>query len=172
MIYLRILREVQDSISKWNAGFKRLRGYVDNIVVLLEILRHFKSLGRRIFITFTDIEKAFDSIDHAAIFAALRAAGASRKSIAIVRDIYVKAKAFIKVRQECGEVFRIGRGVLEGDVLSPLLFILAIEAVFQRVGADRHAPILGGVPVPQLGFADDIMSLSVGAITDVRCRFI
>ena len=92
LIYLRILREVEGVISKWQAGFKHKRGYVDNVVVLLELLRQFRAQGHRLFVCIADVEKAFDSIDHAAIFAALRRAGASRKSIALVMDIYAKAK--------------------------------------------------------------------------------
>jgi hypothetical protein len=102
MIYLSLLRETQGYISKWQADFRRKRGYVDNTLVLMTLLRHFKTLGLRIFATMTDIEKAFDSIDHTAIFDALIRAGASRKTVTLVRDIYAKAKVVILMRKAAG----------------------------------------------------------------------
>ena len=122
LIYLRILREVEGYISKWQAGFKRRRGYVDNVVVLLELLRVCKERGLRIFVTKTDIKHAFDSLDHAAIFRALRRAGASRKSIAMVMYIYAKAKAVILAGKACGWVFTIAREVLQGGHVCTLNF--------------------------------------------------
>ena len=56
------------------------------------------------------------------------------------------------------ENFQISRGVLQGDVVSPLFFILALEAILRR-----HDPIKTGQGVPLaeifirlLGYADDV----------------
>ena len=108
---------VEGWISKWQAGFKSMRGYVDNIVVLLWLLRRGAAAGKRIFGFKTDIDKAFDSVYHEDVFESLRQAGASRKSIALVRDMYAKAKAIIMEGRARGEAFVIGRGVLQGDIL-------------------------------------------------------
>ena len=164
MIYLRLLREVERYINKWQAGFRQRRGYVDNVVVLLEILRQCAEAGQRVYAFKADIEKAFDSIDHEALFDALRRAGASRKTIALIKDIYAKAKAVIRFGRACGDIFKIGRGVLEGDIISALLFILTLEVVFRQVGEDDCAPELGGVKIPQIGFADDVIMLTLSPL--------
>ena len=56
------------------------------------------------------------------------------------------------------ENFQISRGVLQGDVVSPLFFILTLEVILRR-----HDPIKTGQGVPLveilirlLGYADDV----------------
>ena len=90
LIYLRVLREVEGFIGKWQAEFRQRRGYVDNTVVLLALLRHCKVMGERVFATMADIEKVFDSINHTAIVAALIQAGASRKIVALIMDMHIR----------------------------------------------------------------------------------
>ena len=132
--------------------------------MLLEILRRCADAGQRVYVLKADIEKAFDSIDHEALFEALRRAGASRKTIALIKDIYAKAKAVIRFGRACGDIFNIGRGVLEGDIISALLFILALEVVFRQVGDDDSAPELGGIKISQIGFADDVIMLTMSSL--------
>ena len=170
MLYLRTLREVQASVSKWHAGFQRKRGYVDNSVVLMELLRYCLEMGLKLLVVFTDINQAFDSFDHGAVIWSLIEAGASRKSVVLIADIYSKAKAVVMAGRAVGTPFRIGRGVLEGDILSPLLFIVGLEYVFREAGDDACAPRIGNIPVPQLGFADDVIMLSTGNINSVQER--
>ena len=67
-------------------------------------------------------------------------------------------------------VSRVAKLSESGEV-SPLLFILAIEFVFRQVGPDVHAATLNGMTVPQLGFADDLIFLSIGEIHDAQRRF-
>ena len=75
------------------------------------------------------------------------------------------------MRQELGIPFEVDRGVLEGDILSPLLFILGLEVAFRDAGDDACAPMLGDIPVPQLAFADDAIMLSIGVLQEVQDRF-
>ena len=85
-------------------------------------------------VTYIDYPAAFDSISDST----LDAAGASRKSRTIFRAIYKAASGIARVRSTDGTYrysgsFDIGRGVIQGDIISPVLFILALDQLVQQI---------------------------------------
>ena len=171
----RLIKECELFLSEWQAGFRAGRGCRDNIL-LLRILYDFVLKGKLdCVVTFIDYKAAFDSLSHKFIDAVLNRAGASRKSRAIFRAIYEAAKGIVRVNGILGkkifsEAFNIGRGVVQGDIVSPLLFILALDQIIQKYDT-------GGVGVTcndeltfrVLGYADDA-ALSEEKIEEMTVR--
>ena len=67
---------------------------------------------------------------------ALAKAGASNKCRAMFRSIYASATARTKVSDTDGksvlsDAFAINRGVVQGDITSPLYFIIALELLLK-----------------------------------------
>ena len=63
--------------------------------------------------------------------------GASNKNRAIFRAIYEATTGIAIVRGVDGatiysEAFNVGRGVIQGDIMSPVLFILALDQIIQQ----------------------------------------
>ena len=121
-------------------------------------------LRTRLCVTFLDLKQAFDSVSHACLEAALRDAGASDKSIAMFRAVYTMAKGAVRVTGADGSrlisrVFDIGRGVLQGDLISPLYFIVALAIVFKKSDPGGSTNILG-LLIDALFYADDAALLS------------
>ena len=108
-----------------------------------------------IFYDIIDYEKAFDSVEHFAIFDALRKIQINETYITILENIYKNASARIHLDNHVSEPFPIERGVRQGDPISPKLFTAAMEIVFQR------AELAGGIDIQgeelkDLRFADDV----------------
>ena len=112
-------------------------------------------------LTFIDYTAAFDSVSHKFLDRSLAAAGASRKTRAMFRAIYAAAEGMARVKGLHGqhihsETFKVRRGVIQGDIISPIFFILAMEQLFRI-----HDPSPAGVKVGNylqigvLGYADD-----------------
>ena len=64
-------------------------------------------------------------------------AGASTKTRAIFRAIYEAATGIARVRGIGGatiysEALNVGRGVIQGDIMSPILFILTLDQIIQK----------------------------------------
>ena len=121
--------------------------------------------GETLYATFIDYSAAFDTVSHKFLDRALTEAGASNKSRALFRAIYNRASSVTKVASTDGsEVmsspFPIRRGVVQGDITSPLYFILALELILKRhdVATEKGA-VLGGERICTLGYADDAVLL-------------
>ena len=87
---------------------------------------------------FVDFTKAFDSIHRGKMEQTLLAYGLPRQTVAAITILYRNTK--VKVRSPDGdtEYFDIVAGVLQGDTLSPYLFILCLEYVL-RTSIDKTA---------------------------------
>ena len=117
--------------------------------------------GREICATFIDYSAAFDSVSHKFIDSTLQDAGASIKTRRMFRAIYLAASAVTKVNNANGSVsysdsFPIRRGVLQGDITSPVYFILALEAILRIHDNNQNKGVpFGCATVHTLGYADD-----------------
>ena len=107
--------------------------------------------------------------------ATLAKAGASRKSRAIFRAIYSAATGSARVRSTDGEyiysgTFKIGRGVIQGDIISPILFIIALDHLIQEFDKGGNGVKCGRIlKLKVLGYADDA-ALIEGAVEEMTKR--
>ena len=122
----RLNTETEGYLADWQAGFRKGRGCRDNVMMLRTLVEEVLDKGEELFATFVDYSAAFDSVSHKFIDRALADAGASAKSRAMFRAIYAAASATTKVSDTDGKYvmskpFPIRRGVVQGDITSPLI---------------------------------------------------
>ena len=79
---------------------------------------------RSLTVVFVDYGKAFDSVDRRAIPVVLRRYGVPDPVVADVMQLYYGSTAAVSTRFGLTETFDTTSGVLQGDTLSPHLFIL------------------------------------------------
>ena len=80
---------------------------------------------------FVDYEKAFDSIQHRAVFEVLRAHGVQEKYINIVKETYAEGTAQRRREKLSGKI-KIMKGVRQGDTLSPVMFFSSCRGDLQE----------------------------------------
>ena len=157
----RLNKETDGYLADWQAGFRKLRGCRDNVMMLRTLIEDMMEQGQRLVATFVDYSAAFDSVSHKFIDTALADAGASAKSRAIFRAIYQAASATTRVADTDNKYvqsrpFPIRRGVVQGDITSPLFFVIALQLILKR-----HDKVCGkgvqfaGDNVHTLAYADD-----------------
>ncbi|KAH7975594.1 hypothetical protein HPB52_003592 [Rhipicephalus sanguineus] len=107
-----------------------------------------------------DQEKAFDVISHRYLFKVLREAGFSGQFISMVRALYSRPSSAVVIQDRISEPFDVGRGVRQGDPLSPALYVLAFEPLLQRFSSNnsigRFPLPPGSPPVALFAYADDL----------------
>ena len=81
---------------------------------------------------FINYKKAFDCVDHERLWVILRDMGVTVHLIVLLKRLYTNHEA--TVRTEFGETDNIdtGKGVLQGCILSPLLFNIYTENIIMR----------------------------------------
>lgn len=132
-------------------------------MILRVICDKMMTIGKPLAAVFIVYKAVFDSISHKFVDKTLKEADVSTKAHAIFRAIY-KAAAVFKTasvtdgKQIWSDTFSIDRGVLQGDVISPLFFIMTLELILRRYDA---ADDIKGVPLAKflvnlLGYADDV----------------
>ena len=113
-----------------------LRGCRDNVMMLRTLIEDMLERGEQVVATFVDYSAAFDSVSHKFIDTALADAGVSAKSRAIFRAIYKAASATTRVADTDGKYvqsksFPIRRGVVQGDITSPLYFVIDLQLILK-----------------------------------------
>ena len=97
---------------------------------------------------FIDLEKAFDHVPRDVIWWVMRKLGIDEWLVRLVQSMYKYVRSSVRVGDGYSEEFGVGVGVHQGSVLSPLLFIIVLEAL-SRV-------FRTGCPW-ELLYADDLM---------------
>ena len=167
-LLLRTLREVGHNLDPSQWGFRKERGTRDAVTLVREIIRWALKEQKSLILIFLDFQAAFDTVSHKFLDEALSSAGASRKTRAIFRDIYVKATARVKIRAPDGRTllsdsFSVDRGVVQGDIFSPLCFILALALIMKRHGVSSQGLGAFGLLMDHVDYADDVAQCETSA---------
>ena len=117
-----------------------------------------------------DLEKAFDKVDRTTAFAALAA-----KAQMAGLDMYLEEMhkgTYYKIRDRSGQIQRqvlISRGVRQGSVEGPLIFVACYDLVLHGIQKRREAAELSSIGVrsratrsgDEIAFVDDLLSFLV-----------
>ena len=74
-------------------------------------------------------EKAFDRVPRKVIWWTLRKLGVDEWIVRLVQGMYPNARSRVRIGDRYSEDFEVKVGVHQGSVLSPLLFIIVLEAL-------------------------------------------
>ena len=82
------------------------------------------------FLVTADIEKAFDSLDHSFLLAALEKFGFGNSFISWVKIILNNGESCVINGGQSSQYFKLLRGARQGDPIAAYLFIIALEIFF------------------------------------------
>ena len=173
----RLMTSLEGHLPDTQAGFRPARGCRDNVCALKWFISMILREGRQAIITFIDYTAAFDSESHLFLDEALAEAGVSGKVRRVVRAIFVAATGAVRVRQADGSVvtsavFNIARGVLQGDIFSPIAFIAGLDRVFRLHDVPNSGVVVGegeyATLMSKFEYADDAALVDEDAETATK----
>ncbi|EYB89509.1 hypothetical protein Y032_0231g3015 [Ancylostoma ceylanicum] len=126
-------------VSTNQCGFVANCGTTDVIhAARLLIKKKHREKQKPLHLAFLYLEKAFDRVPSEAVWYALRWHGVSEELIEWIRILYANPRSRIQTAAGTTAEFRISVGVHQGSALSPLLFILVMDAITRDL--QRPAP--------------------------------
>ena len=146
----KLIRQKVD-IDQMQFGFMPGRGTTDAIFVLRQLQEKYLAKKKKLYFGFVDLEKAFDRVPRDVVWWAMRKLGVDEWLINIVKAMYTNSRSRVRINDGFSEEFCIKVGVHQGSVLSPLLFIIVLEALSREMRS--------GCP-EELLYADDLALVS------------
>ncbi|UYV63537.1 hypothetical protein LAZ67_2004572 [Cordylochernes scorpioides] len=151
--------ERRNVIPENQAGFRRGRSCVDLIFTLTSLIQlSLRKKRGKLYVFFVDLRKAFDTVPHSLLWKKLTNLGVSYQFIHAIRNYYEQATVAVRWRGSITENIKIHSGVLQGEPLSPLLFILFMTDLIKMYDnsdlTSVYLPEFGDVHL--LMYADDI----------------
>lgn len=146
--------------SPYQSGFIAGRSCLDNIFVLNTLTQlKVKQVGGKVYSVMVDFKRAFDSVPHDLLWLHLFKMGVSAKILRILSAFYSNAKMTANIKGNKTDTFEITEGVLQGEILSPLLFILYISDIDEFFRSKGHDGIRlnNELDVIVLLYADDLI---------------
>ena len=111
----------------------------------------------KIYFCFIEYAKAFDCVDNNKLWKILQEMGIPDHLTCHLRNLYADQEATVRTGHGTTDWFQIGKGVLQGCILSPCLFNLYAEYIMKNGGLDEAQAGLkiAGRNVNSLRYADD-----------------
>ena len=131
------------SIDDSQFGFVPGRGTTDTIFVVRQLQEKYLAVNKRLYMAFVDLEKSFDRVPLKVIWWALRKLGVEEWIVWSVQGMYANVPSRVHVGEGFSKEFEVKGGVHQGSILSPLIFIIVLEAFsceFQA-GVPREDPL-------------------------------
>ena len=109
------------------------------------------------FLVTTDIEKAFDSLDHSILISVMKKFGFGKKFITWIEILLKDQQSCVINGGTTTQYFKLERGTRQGDPVSAYLFIVVLEILF--LFTKKH-PEIKGIEIfehyfPYTAYADD-----------------
>ena len=152
-------------ISEKQFGFQKNKSTVDCLFILQSLVQHSFSVGKSIYCSFIDYSRAFDSINHEALFYKLHKTGISSKVLNIIKMMYNKIKLCMRpdlvdsnIRNSNDYYFKPAAGVLQGEVISSYLFTIFVNDLPDILASPTFNP--EEIIINLLMYADDMCCMS------------
>ena len=141
----RLRRVLTKVIPDEQTGFVPGRSISENIILLGNAIHYDKQHHQTAIILALDFAKAYDRIQWHVMIAILKKIGFGPRFLNIINVMYKNRSAQLSINGDLTPPFPIERGVLQGDPLSPALFILACSPLYVKLNEERNQH---GIPLP------------------------
>uniref|UniRef100_A0A8C5PT54 Reverse transcriptase domain-containing protein n=1 Tax=Leptobrachium leishanense TaxID=445787 RepID=A0A8C5PT54_9ANUR len=159
MMATRLNPYVPGLVHPDQTGFVPTREARDNTIRAINLIHLAVSSHTPTIFLSIDAEKAFDRVDWAFLLETLSFLGFGSQWLTWIKNLYSTPTASLRVNGTYSPDLDIRNGTRQGCPLSPLLFILTLEPLLQRI---RDHPHIHGHSLPLhqykvAAFADDIL---------------
>ena len=132
ILQARLQQYVDHELPDVQAGFRKGRGTRDQIANIHWIMEKAREFQKTIYFCVIDYAKAFDCLDHNKLWKILKEMGISDHLSCLLRNLYASQEATVRTGHGITDWFHIGKGLRQGCILSPCLFIIYAEYIMRN----------------------------------------
>ncbi|GKV52656.1 hypothetical protein SLEP1_g59229 [Rubroshorea leprosula] len=154
---------MSEIVSETQSAFVGGRQLIDSVLVLNEVVDEIKNKKQPAFVFKADFEKAYDCVDWSFLDWMMDSFGFGIKWRGWIMECLSTARISILVNGSPTREFEVGKGLRQGDPLSPFLFLMigeGLQGLVQKAVTEGmlHGIVIGknGLNVSLLQFADTI----------------
>ena len=140
ILQARVQQYVNCELPDVQAGFRKGRGTRDLIANIRWIIKKAREFQKNTYFCFTESAKAFDCVDHNKLWKILKEKRIPDHLIGLLRNLYAGQEATFRTGHRRTDWFQIGKGVLQGYILSSCLFNLYAEYIMRDTGLEETQP--------------------------------
>lgn len=169
-IYSRILEiklrnEIEEELEEEQAAYRKGRQTQDHIYTLRTIIEKRIGKGKKLHLAFIDLKAAFDTIPRKQIWDTLENMRLTNKIKNVVKSLYKNVRGEVRLNGQKSTEFSMKKGIKQGDSLSPLLFIIAMNDIIKKCKRRSPKTKIGNwnmqpVYIQNLIYADDIIIIA------------
>lgn len=166
-LYERVLEKrlrqiVGKQLEDIQSGFRPNRSIQDHIFTVQQVIEKKITKDKDIYVCFVDMKKAFDTISRTKIWDSLKNKKVDNHLIQAIKSLYHKTENKVRTCNRLSESFNTTEGVRQGSVLSPLLFICAMDEAVKESQPKMEKFVIGyknlqPIRIETCVFADDIL---------------
>ena len=146
-------------------AYRRGVSCAEAIFSTLEVLSMYAQRSEKVYVCFYDLQKAFDSVQYPVLLRRLYDTGINGRAWRLLKSWYTSPKGMVRVNGSLSTMFTLERGVLQGSVLSPVLFSLIMDPLLQSIQSKGLGPFIGNTFAGAFIHADDIRTISSSQAT-------
>ena len=137
ILQARLQQYMNHEFPDIQSGFRKGRGNRDQSANICWIIEKAREFQKNIYLCFIDYAKAFDCVHQNKLWKILKEMGMPDHLTCLLRSLYAGQEATVRTGHGTTDWFQIGKGVLQGCILSPCLFNLYAEYIMRNAGLDE-----------------------------------
>ena len=159
-----ILSKEQNALatSHLQFGFKQNMSTTHCTYVMMETISYYNANGSNVYALMLDASKAFDRFNYCKLFRVLLKRKVSPDSPLVLRLLlymYTKQKLQVRWGSSMSSQFTACNGVKQGAILSPILFSIYMDGLFEQLEKSDMGCHMGNHYTGCIGYADDLTLL-------------
>jgi hypothetical protein len=161
-IFERVLLEpLTRAISPWlhveQGGFRTKRGTLDQVAVLQQWVLESVAHRRPRVMAFLDIKAAYDQVDRRLLWRRLVSKGVDPILVRLVQSLFDYNSSQVAIRGRTTPAFQNESGLLQGSLLSPILYDAFIDGLVEHLAVGRAGARVDRHIFKGLLYADDLV---------------
>ena len=132
-----------DILSYSQEGFRSHHNTIRQMQLVQNIFTDARMFNQNLFVGYVDFSSAFNTIMHDKLLIIMKHLGFQEDCIEVIANLYQNAQTSFVVAGGETKPVKHGRGTLQGDSLSPLLFIIFMEPLMRWLHSSGRGYNLG-----------------------------